>query len=96
MSASENDDALSSTDSEVIAQLNDKSEISTKRSKPAHIVTILLQKWNVRKTQKLFKRSAHTFSYNFYLDHITFEARVLFGCVAAEYQTTMKSVGPVK
>jgi hypothetical protein len=43
MSASENDNALSSIDSEVTAQLNDKFEISIKRNEQVQIVTILLQ-----------------------------------------------------
>jgi hypothetical protein len=49
MSVDESEEAASSsTDSEILPQLKDKLEISTKRSEQAHILTVLPESWNVR------------------------------------------------
>jgi hypothetical protein len=52
MSVGESEEAASSsTDWEILPQLKDKLEISTKRSEQAHILTVLPQSWNVKEIE---------------------------------------------
>jgi hypothetical protein len=58
MLASESEeDAPSSTDSEITAQVKDKFKTSAKRSEQVQILTILSKSWSVRKTEKEFGAS---------------------------------------
>jgi hypothetical protein len=59
VSAGESEVVSPNTDSEIMPQLKDHLEISTKRSEQAHILTILSRSWNVRERKRVSSFKLH-------------------------------------